>query len=53
MRDKWRRFFKPSSSSTFSLIKLDNVDVTFLDKTNLKGYDGADMATLGKYKVQI
>lgn len=45
------RFFAPSKSSTFSLIKLANVDVTFLDKTNLKGYDGADMATLGKYKV--
>ena len=45
------RFFEPAQSSTFSLIKLANVDVTFLDKTNLKGYDGADMATLGKYKV--
>jgi len=45
------RFFEPSDSSTFSLIKLDNVDITFLDKTNLKGYDGADMATLGRYQV--
>ena len=45
------RFFKPSESSTFSLIKLDNVDVTFLDKSNLKGYDAADMAVLGKYSV--
>ncbi len=40
-------------SSTFSLIKLNNVNVTFLDNTNLRGYDGADMATLGKYKVCI
>jgi hypothetical protein len=45
------RFFQPSKSSTFSLIKLDNVNVTFLDNTNLRGYDGADMATLGKYGV--
>jgi hypothetical protein len=36
---------------TRSLIKLDNVNVTFLDNTNLRGYDGADMATLGKYGV--
>jgi hypothetical protein len=42
------RFFEPAHSKTFSLIKLDNVDVTFLDKTNLKGYDAADMATLGE-----
>lgn len=39
-------------SSTFSLIKLNNVNVTFLDNTNLRGYDGADVATLGKYKVE-
>ena len=45
------RFFRPADSSTFALIKLNNVDVTFLDKTNLKGYDAADMATLGKYQV--
>ena len=45
------RFFKPSKSSSFSLIKLDNVDVTFLDKSNLKGYDAADMAVLGQYSV--
>jgi hypothetical protein len=31
------RFFQPSASSTFSLIKLDNVNVTFLDNTNLRG----------------
>lgn len=46
------RFFRPQVSSTFSLIKLNNVNVTFLDNTNLRGYDGADMATLGKYKVE-
>lgn len=45
------RFFRPAASSTFSLIKLDNVNVTFLDNTNLRGYDGADMATLGRYGV--
>jgi hypothetical protein len=31
------RFFQPAKSSTFSLIKLDNVNVTFLDNTNLRG----------------
>jgi len=31
------RFFSPAKSSTFSLIKLDNVNVTFLDNTNLRG----------------
>jgi len=46
------RFFRPSMSSTFDLIKLDNVNVTFLDNTNLRGYDAADMATLGQYTVQ-
>ena len=46
------RFFQPSASSTFDLIKLNNVNVTFLDNTNLRGYDGADMATLGKYEVK-
>ena len=45
------RFFRPSVSSTFSLIKLNNVNVTFLDNTNLRGYDAADIATLGHYKV--
>uniref|UniRef100_A0A7S0F2U4 Peptidase A1 domain-containing protein n=1 Tax=Hanusia phi TaxID=3032 RepID=A0A7S0F2U4_9CRYP len=45
------RYFRPSYSSTFSLIKLNNVNVTFLDNTNLRGYDGADMATLGRYSV--
>ncbi|KAJ1475212.1 aspartic peptidase domain-containing protein [Baffinella frigidus] len=46
------RFFEPAASSTFDLIKLNNVNVTFLDNTNLRGYDGADMATLGKYEVK-
>jgi len=46
------RYFRPAVSSTFSLIKLDNVNVTFLDNTNLRGYDAADMATLGQYTVQ-
>jgi len=46
------RFFKPAVSSSFSLIKLNNVNVTFLDNTNLRGYDGADVATLGKYQVE-
>ena len=46
------RYFQPAASSTFDLIKLNNVNVTFLDNTNLRGYDGADMATLGKYSVK-
>jgi len=37
-------YFKPTESSTFQLVKLGNVNVTFLDKTNLLGYDGQDMA---------
>jgi len=37
-------FFHPKESSTFKLVKLNNVNVTFLDKTNLLGYDGQDMA---------
>jgi len=37
-------FFHPTESSTFKLVKLNNVNVTFLDKTNLLGYDGQDYA---------
>ena len=47
-----KKFFKPTDSSTFKLVKLGNVNVTFLDKTNLLGYDGQDMAKLGKYSVE-
>lgn len=36
----------------FQLVKLGNVNVTFLDKTNLLGYDGQDFAQLGKYRVE-
>eukprot|EP00282_Hemiselmis_andersenii_P035498 CAMPEP_0169447008 /NCGR_PEP_ID=MMETSP1042-20121227/11289_1 /TAXON_ID=464988 /ORGANISM="Hemiselmis andersenii, Strain CCMP1180" /LENGTH=478 /DNA_ID=CAMNT_0009558533 /DNA_START=20 /DNA_END=1456 /DNA_ORIENTATION=+ len=46
------RFFHPTESSTFQLVKLGNVNVTFLDKTNLLGYDGQDFAQLGKYRVE-
>jgi hypothetical protein len=34
--------FHPAQSSTFELVKLGNVNVTFLDNTNLLGYDGCD-----------
>jgi len=44
--------FHPTESSTFQLVKLGNVNVTFLDHTNLLGYDGQDMALLGKYSVE-
>ena len=37
-----QKFFQPAESSTFQLVKLGNVNVTFLDKTNLLGYDGQD-----------
>lgn len=37
-----QKFFQPAHSSTFQLVKLGNVNVTFLDKTNLLGYDGQD-----------
>jgi hypothetical protein len=33
-------------------VKLGNVNVTFLDHTNLLGYDGQDFAKLGKYSVE-
>ena len=39
-----KQFFKPTESDTFKLVKLGNVNVTFLDKTNLLGYDGQDYA---------
>ena len=42
-------FFKPTESSTFKLVKLGNVNVTFLDKTNLLGYDGQDFAKVGSF----
>ncbi len=38
------RYFHPSQSSSFQLVKLGNVNVTFLDHTNLLGYDGQDFA---------
>uniref|UniRef100_A0A7S0I0E6 Peptidase A1 domain-containing protein n=1 Tax=Hanusia phi TaxID=3032 RepID=A0A7S0I0E6_9CRYP len=47
-----KKFFHPTTSSSFQLVKLGNVNVTFLDKTNLLGYDGQDMAQLGKYRVE-
>lgn len=47
-----KQFFKPTESDTFKLVKLGNVNVTFLDKTNLLGYDGQDYAKLGKYSVE-
>jgi len=37
-----QKFFHPTESDTFKLVKLGNVNVTFLDKTNLLGYDGQD-----------
>jgi len=47
-----QKFFQPAHSSTFQLVKLGNVNVTFLDKTNLLGYDGQDFVQLGKYSVE-
>lgn len=41
-----------ASLCQFQLVKLGNVNVTFLDKTNLLGYDGQDFAQLGKYRVE-
>ncbi|KAJ1467661.1 hypothetical protein T484DRAFT_1858037 [Baffinella frigidus] len=46
-----QKFFQPAHSSTFQLVKLGNVNVTFLDKTNLLGYDGQDFVQLGKHSV--
>jgi len=45
-------YFHPSDSSTFELVKLGNVNVTFLDETNLLGYDGADFVEVGGYSVK-
>lgn len=39
-------------SSTFQLVKLGNVNLTFLDNTHLEGHDGQDYVTLGDYKVE-
>lgn len=44
--------FHPARSSTFQLIKLGNVNITFLDDSNLLGYDGADFVRLGGYRVK-
>lgn len=35
-------YFHPSQSSSFKLVKMGNVNVTFLDKSNLLGYDGEE-----------
>ena len=44
--------FHPARSSSFQLIKLGNVNITFLDDSNLLGYDGADFVRLGGYRVK-
>eukprot|EP00961_Rhodomonas_salina_P102030 1372368-Rhodomonas_salina.2 len=45
-------YFEPGDSSTFQLVKLGNVNLTFLDNTHLEGHDGQDYVTLGDYKVE-
>ena len=42
-------YFHPTKSSTFQLVKLGNVNVTFLDHTNLLGYDGQDFAKVWQH----
>lgn len=44
--------FHPARSSSFQLIKLGNVNITFLDDSNLLGYDGSDFVRLGGYRVK-
>jgi hypothetical protein len=44
--------FHPARSSSFQLIKLGNVNITFLDDSNLIGYDGSDFVRLGGYRVK-
>jgi hypothetical protein len=44
--------FHPARSSSFQLIKLGNVNITFLDDSNLLGFDGADFVRLGGYRVK-
>ncbi len=44
--------FHPARSSSFQLIKLGNVNITFLDDSNLIGYDGSDFIRLGGYRVK-
>ena len=46
------RYFQPAASSTFSLIKLDNVNVTFLDNTNLRGKYGSSEGALRRFLPQ-
>ncbi len=47
-----KHWFHPNASSTFSLVKLGNVKLRFLDHTQLEGYDGEDMVTLGSFSVR-
>jgi len=42
--------FHPSQSSSFKLVKKGNVNVTFLDRSNLVGYDGEEFVQLGAYR---
>ena len=47
-----KHLFHPNASSTFSLVKVGNVKLAFLDHTKLEGYDGEDMIQIGKYSVR-
>ncbi|KAJ1490479.1 hypothetical protein T484DRAFT_1935130 [Baffinella frigidus] len=46
------KIFNPQASESFQLIRKDGVDLKYLDKTHLEGFDGQDVITLGPYSVE-
>ena len=50
--DRVHRFFRPKESSSFRIIPgTHKVNVSFLDDTMFKGYDGSDFVELGQYRI--
>jgi len=51
---KWRpeRLFHPDQSLSFQYIKEGGVDLHFLDKTHLEGFDGQELVSIGPYTVE-
>jgi hypothetical protein len=47
-----KHWFHPNASSTFTLVKLGNVKLSFLDHTKLEGYDAEDVVQLGTFSVR-
>ena len=51
--DQAHRYFRPNASSSFALVPnmTKKVNVTFLDNTMFKGYDGSDFVQIGQYRI--